>query len=161
MADTASTSQKAESLEQRLDEMLDIESFDPPESFREHAVLSDPAIYEQAEADWKGVAVAAACIAVVAVLIVSRRVTRLVEKMSDPLKLADSSTNSSTATGSAGDGGSQAGGDPRPLRLPRPHRARDEHLHQIHRLKHESHGDLRPARQHASGSAKVFVEQGA
>jgi acetyl-CoA synthetase len=54
MADTASTSNRAGDLEQQLEGMLDIESFDPPEGFREHAVLSDPAIYEQADADWKG-----------------------------------------------------------------------------------------------------------
>jgi acetyl-CoA synthetase len=54
MADTASTSNRAGDLEKQLEGMLDIESFDPPEGFREHAVLSDPAIYEQADADWKG-----------------------------------------------------------------------------------------------------------
>ncbi|HWD85913.1 MAG TPA: acetate--CoA ligase, partial [Solirubrobacteraceae bacterium] len=30
------------------------EKFDPPEEFRSHALLNDPAIYEQAEADWQG-----------------------------------------------------------------------------------------------------------
>ncbi len=54
MADTAPTSNRAGDLEQQLEGMLDIESFDPPEGFREHAVLGDPAIYEQADADWKG-----------------------------------------------------------------------------------------------------------
>ncbi len=54
MADTAPTSNRAGDLEQTLEGMLDIESFDPPEGFREHAMLSDPAIYEQAESDWKG-----------------------------------------------------------------------------------------------------------
>ncbi len=34
--------------------MLDIETFDPPAEFREHALLSDPAIYEEAEKDWQG-----------------------------------------------------------------------------------------------------------
>ena len=41
-------------LEQQLEEMLEIEKFEPPEAFREHALLSDPAVYEEAEADWKG-----------------------------------------------------------------------------------------------------------
>ncbi len=54
MADTASTAASGETLEQQLDEMLEIGTFDPPEGFREHALLNDPAIYEEAEADWKG-----------------------------------------------------------------------------------------------------------
>ena len=52
MADTASAEDRT--LEQRLEEMLSIETFDPPKSFAEHALLSDPAVYEEAEADWKG-----------------------------------------------------------------------------------------------------------
>jgi acetyl-CoA synthetase len=52
MADTASTNEG--NLEQQLEEMLQIEKFDPPEAFREHALLSDPAVYDEAEADWKG-----------------------------------------------------------------------------------------------------------
>ncbi len=48
MTDTAST------LEGKLEEMLSIETFDPPESFVAHANLGDPKIYEEAEADWKG-----------------------------------------------------------------------------------------------------------
>jgi acetyl-CoA synthetase len=52
MADTAST--REGTLEQQLEELLQIEKFDPPESFREHALLSDPAVYDKAEADWKG-----------------------------------------------------------------------------------------------------------
>jgi acetyl-CoA synthetase len=52
MADTASTSEG--NLEQQLEEMLEIEKFDPPEAFREHALLSDPAVYDKADADWKG-----------------------------------------------------------------------------------------------------------
>jgi acetyl-CoA synthetase len=50
MADTASD----QTLEQRLEEMLSIETFPPPEAFKEHALLSDPKVYEQADADWKG-----------------------------------------------------------------------------------------------------------
>ncbi|HWD75369.1 MAG TPA: acetate--CoA ligase [Solirubrobacteraceae bacterium] len=53
MADTASEVGDR-TLEQQLDEMLEIEKFDPPESFREHALLNDPAVYDEAEADWKG-----------------------------------------------------------------------------------------------------------
>ena len=52
MADTASTAETA--LERKLEEMLEIEKFDPPAAFRERANLSDPAIYEEADADWKG-----------------------------------------------------------------------------------------------------------
>ena len=52
MADTASTSEGT--LEQQLEEMLEIEKFEPPASFREHALLNDPAVYDEAEADWKG-----------------------------------------------------------------------------------------------------------
>jgi acetyl-CoA synthetase len=54
MADTASTQTSGETLEQHLEEMLEIEKFDPPESFREHALLNDPSVYEEAEKDWKG-----------------------------------------------------------------------------------------------------------
>jgi acetyl-CoA synthetase len=53
MADTASQVGDA-TLEQQLEEMLEIEKFDPPESFREHALLNDPSIYDEADADWKG-----------------------------------------------------------------------------------------------------------
>jgi acetyl-CoA synthetase len=54
MADTASTPASGETLEQQLEEMLEIKKFDPPEGFREHALLSDPSIYDEAEQDWKG-----------------------------------------------------------------------------------------------------------
>jgi acetyl-CoA synthetase len=44
-------------LERELESMLEIESFEPPDSFREKALLSDPGIYEEAAADpvawWK------------------------------------------------------------------------------------------------------------
>ena len=43
-----------ETLEQQLEEMLEIETFDPPEDFREHALLNDPSVYDEAEKDWKG-----------------------------------------------------------------------------------------------------------
>jgi acetyl-CoA synthetase len=39
------------SLERELDRMLEIETFEPPAEFREHASWSDPAIYEEAAAD--------------------------------------------------------------------------------------------------------------
>jgi acetyl-CoA synthetase len=54
MADTAATATGDAALERELEAMLDIEKFDPPQSFREHALLSDPSIYDEADADWKG-----------------------------------------------------------------------------------------------------------
>jgi acetyl-CoA synthetase len=41
-------------LEHELASLLDIERFPPPAAFREHALLNDPAIYEEAERDWQG-----------------------------------------------------------------------------------------------------------
>src|SRR6476660_4965233 len=52
MADATTTGDKT--LEAQLEEMLEIEKFDPPEQFRANALLNDPAIYEEAERDWKG-----------------------------------------------------------------------------------------------------------
>jgi acetyl-CoA synthetase len=52
MTDTASTGD--DTLEAQLEEMLGIETFDPPAEFVEHALLSDPKVYEEADADWKG-----------------------------------------------------------------------------------------------------------
>jgi acetyl-CoA synthetase len=54
MADIATSSAGGGDLEQQLEAMLEIEKFDPPEAFREHALLSDPSIYDEADADWKG-----------------------------------------------------------------------------------------------------------
>src|SRR5918911_898272 len=54
MADTATTPAGEATLEAKLEEMLDIEKFEPPEDFRQHALLTDPSIYEEAERDWKG-----------------------------------------------------------------------------------------------------------
>jgi len=52
------TEQEAGSLEQELEEMLEIEKFEPAEEFRAKALWSDPAIYEEAAADpeawWTG-----------------------------------------------------------------------------------------------------------
>jgi acetyl-CoA synthetase len=53
MADTATT-RTEESLEQKLEDMLDIETFEPPEEFKQHALLNDASIYEEAEEDWQG-----------------------------------------------------------------------------------------------------------
>ena len=47
MADTAS-------LESRLEELLEQETFPPPAGFREQAVVSDESIYEQADEDYEG-----------------------------------------------------------------------------------------------------------
>jgi acetyl-CoA synthetase len=52
MADTITT--RGQTLEAQLEAMLDTEQFEPPEEFRKHALLSDPAVYEEAERDWKG-----------------------------------------------------------------------------------------------------------
>ena len=41
-------------LEHELASLLDVKTFDPPAGFREHALLNDPAVYEEAEADWQG-----------------------------------------------------------------------------------------------------------
>jgi acetyl-CoA synthetase len=38
-------------LEQQLERMLEIERFEPPQAFREHALLSDPAVYDEAAHD--------------------------------------------------------------------------------------------------------------
>jgi acetyl-CoA synthetase len=47
MADTAP-------LESRLEELLEQDTFPPPEDFREQAVVSDESIYDDAEADFEG-----------------------------------------------------------------------------------------------------------
>jgi acetyl-CoA synthetase len=50
VADTATE----KSLESKLEDMLDIETFDPPEGFAKEALLDDPSVYDEAEKDWKG-----------------------------------------------------------------------------------------------------------
>jgi acetyl-CoA synthetase len=40
-----------EALDRELAGLLDVERFDPPAEFREHALLHDPAVYEQAARD--------------------------------------------------------------------------------------------------------------
>jgi acetyl-CoA synthetase len=47
MADTTS-------LESRLEQLLDQETFPPPEGFREQAVVSDESVYEEADKDYEG-----------------------------------------------------------------------------------------------------------
>ena len=48
MADGATT------LDQELGQLLEQETFPPPDAFRERALLSDPEIFERAEADFEG-----------------------------------------------------------------------------------------------------------
>ena len=54
MADTATTHTSDQTLESKLEEMLEVETFEPPEEFAKHALLSDPSVYDEAEKDWKG-----------------------------------------------------------------------------------------------------------
>src|SRR5579859_1435326 len=44
----------SQALEGKLEEMLDIKTFEPPADFAEHALLKDRSVYEEAERDWKG-----------------------------------------------------------------------------------------------------------
>jgi len=48
------TDQESGTLEQQLESMLEVETFDPPADFVEHATITDAGIYEEAESDWKG-----------------------------------------------------------------------------------------------------------
>src|SRR5690349_3519416 len=41
-------------LERELGSLLEIERFDPPEEFHAHALIGDPSIYREAEADYEG-----------------------------------------------------------------------------------------------------------
>jgi acetyl-CoA synthetase len=54
MAETATPPAGDETLESQLEQMLDVETFDPPEDFKKNALLNDPSVYEEAEKDWKG-----------------------------------------------------------------------------------------------------------
>jgi acetyl-CoA synthetase len=47
----STTTESGASLEQRLEAMLEIERFEPPEAFRRDALLADPAVYAEAERD--------------------------------------------------------------------------------------------------------------
>jgi acetyl-CoA synthetase len=51
MADTVAA---AETLEAKLEGLLEVERFDPPEGFRERALVRDEGLYEAAEGDWRG-----------------------------------------------------------------------------------------------------------
>ncbi|MBV8953019.1 MAG: AMP-binding protein, partial [Solirubrobacterales bacterium] len=53
MADTAAPTSEA-ALGSKLEQMLDIETFEPPEDFRKQALIRDDSVYEEAERDWKG-----------------------------------------------------------------------------------------------------------
>src|SRR5689334_24446278 len=48
------TEEQHESLEQELERLLDVETFDPPADFASAAQITDAEIYEQADGDWKG-----------------------------------------------------------------------------------------------------------
>jgi acetyl-CoA synthetase len=48
------TPETGESLERELESLLEVERFDPPEEFRERALLDDPAVYEEAGRDPQG-----------------------------------------------------------------------------------------------------------
>jgi acetyl-CoA synthetase len=54
MATEEQSATGGEELEHELASLLDVETFDPPAEFREHALLTDPAIYEEADQDWQG-----------------------------------------------------------------------------------------------------------
>jgi acetyl-CoA synthetase len=54
VANTATTQISDQTLESKLEEMLETEKFEPPEEFAEHALLHDPSVYDEAEKDWKG-----------------------------------------------------------------------------------------------------------
>ena len=54
MADTVETPAGEGTLEAKLEGMLDIEKFDPPEEFRKQALLNDPSVYEEAEQGLEG-----------------------------------------------------------------------------------------------------------
>ncbi len=54
MADTVTTPAGEGTLAAKLEAMLEIEKFEPPEDFRANALLNDSSIYDEAERDWKG-----------------------------------------------------------------------------------------------------------
>ena len=51
MADTATT---GSDLEHELEELLEVEKFDPPEEFKRNALWNDPAVYDEANKDHEG-----------------------------------------------------------------------------------------------------------
>ncbi len=50
----ATEGEQSSTLEQDLESLLEVETFDPPEAFVEQALVSDGSIYDEAEADFKG-----------------------------------------------------------------------------------------------------------
>ncbi|HWD11300.1 MAG TPA: acetate--CoA ligase [Solirubrobacteraceae bacterium] len=54
MASEPSTAATGSELDEELASLLDVERFEPPSEFRASALLSDPAVYEQAAADPQG-----------------------------------------------------------------------------------------------------------
>jgi acetyl-CoA synthetase len=54
MSSETPTAAAGEELDRELASLLDVERFEPPPEFRAHALLSDPAVYEQAAADPQG-----------------------------------------------------------------------------------------------------------
>ncbi|MHB8692979.1 MAG: acetate--CoA ligase [Solirubrobacteraceae bacterium] len=54
MATTDHDTTSEHDLERELASLLDIERFQAPEEFRSRALLTDPAIYAEADADWQG-----------------------------------------------------------------------------------------------------------
>src|SRR6201996_3845799 len=51
---TGNTTRDERELERELAAMLEIERFDPPAEFAKNANITDPSIYETADADWQG-----------------------------------------------------------------------------------------------------------
>ena len=49
-----STKASADQIEQELEQLLDQELFEPPAEFREHALISDESVYEEAAKDPRG-----------------------------------------------------------------------------------------------------------
>jgi acetyl-CoA synthetase len=54
IADALDAARDDQWLEAKLEAMLTSREFEPPEDFRKDALLQDPAIYKEAERDWKG-----------------------------------------------------------------------------------------------------------
>jgi acetyl-CoA synthetase len=44
----------ARSLEAEIDDLLEVERFEPSEEFRRQALVTDPSVYDEAERDWQG-----------------------------------------------------------------------------------------------------------
>src|SRR3954454_19010901 len=48
------TEEQQQPLEQDLERLLEVETFDPPDDFAGRATITDAGIFEEAEHDWKG-----------------------------------------------------------------------------------------------------------